>query len=167
VVLNIQTTSFGTTNPAPGSYLAPAGSQVPILAIPQTFSVFMNWSGSASGSTNPLNLLMDGDKTVKANFRYIYPPLVTGEKVVNRSFSQAEYINVISWEPDQANNGLDIAKYRIYIIISGAPQLLAEVGATDREFLHRLAGQAPLEYYVTAVTSSGREGAPASVTITE
>jgi subtilisin family serine protease len=167
VVLTLQSSSFGTTNPAPGSYAVPAGSQMAIGAIPQTFSVFMNWSGSASGANNPLNLLMDGDKTIKANFRYIYPPTVTGEKVVNRSFSQAEYINVISWVPAAANDGIDIAGYRIYIIINGAPQILAEVGAADREFLHRLAGQAPLEYYVTAVTSSGREGAPASVTITE
>jgi subtilisin family serine protease len=167
VSLVIQTSSFGTTNPAPGSYAVPAGSQVPITAIPQTYSVFMNWSGSASGGNNPLNLLMDGDKTVKANFRYIYPPAVTGEKVVNRSFSQAEYINVISWEPDAANDGIDIAKYRVYIVLSGAPQLLAEVDAAVREFRHRLAGQAPLDYYVAAVTSSGREGATASVTITE
>jgi subtilisin family serine protease len=167
VSLVIQTSTFGTTNPAPGSYAVAVGSQVPITALPQAYSAFMNWSGNASGSNNPLILLMDGDKTVKANFRYIHPPAVTGEKVVNRSFSQAEYVNVVSWVPNAANDGIDIANYRIYIVISGAPQLLAEVDAAVREFRHRLAGQAPLDYYVTAVTSGGREGAPASVTITE
>jgi len=165
--LVIQTSTFGTTNPVPASYTYSPGAQVPITAIPQTYSIFMNWSGSATGSDNPLTVLMNSDKTVKANFRYIAAPAVTGKKELNRSFSQAEYINIVSWVPNAANDGIDIAKYRVYIVGSGAPQLLAEVDAAVREFRHRLAGQASLDYYVAAVTSSGREGAPGAITISK
>ncbi|MFQ6054410.1 MAG: S8 family serine peptidase, partial [Methanosarcinales archaeon] len=47
--------------------------------------------------------------------RIIYSPLnFSGKRVLNRSLSQAEYINVLSWNPNQDN--VNITKYRIYLI---------------------------------------------------
>jgi Divergent InlB B-repeat domain len=45
-----------------------AGSSVQLIASPQEGSQFSGWSGSAAGSTNPLTIVMDGPKSITANF---------------------------------------------------------------------------------------------------
>lgn len=44
------------------------GSTARLTAAPSTGFGFVNWSGDASGSVNPLNLVMDSNKNVTANF---------------------------------------------------------------------------------------------------
>ena len=46
----------------------PAGVTTQITATADLYYHFTNWTGSASGTTNPLALLMDAPKTVQANF---------------------------------------------------------------------------------------------------
>ncbi len=53
-------------NPGTGSY--DDGSVVTLTATPDAGYEFTGWSGDASGTTNPLNITMDADKTVTANF---------------------------------------------------------------------------------------------------
>jgi hypothetical protein len=101
----------------------------------------------------------------KIFYYYIYAPTASGVKVLNRSFSQAEYINILSWQANPANAGLDITKYRIYLMNNGTRSYLAEVGADQSQYFHRKAGQGKLDYAIVAVHSSGREGAPALVTV--
>ncbi|MEZ5301287.1 MAG: immunoglobulin domain-containing protein [Verrucomicrobiales bacterium] len=49
------------------------GSQVMLTATPQSEGYgFISWSGSASGSANPLTITMDTDKTVNATFSVLY-----------------------------------------------------------------------------------------------
>jgi len=60
---------------------------------------------------------------------------------------------------------LDITKYKIYLMNNGTPSLLAEVGADQSQYSHRNAGQDKLDYAIVAVHRSGREGAPALVTV--
>jgi len=163
--LTIQAGTGGTTNPIPGVYYYATGTTVQVTAIPNTYSIFINWSESATGSANPVSLTMDSDKSLYAHFRYIYAPIATGRKVLNRTFSQAEYINILSWQADPANDGLDIAKYRIYQMSGTTPSLLVELASGELEYYHRNAGQATIQYTIVAVTSSNREGAPATVTI--
>jgi len=163
--LTIQSSQYGTTNPSPGDYYYATGAQVQVSAIPDTYSIFISWSGSSTGSANPLSLTMDSDKSISAYFRYIYAPIATGRKVLNRTFSQAEYINILSWQANSANAGLDITKYRIYQISGTTPTLLVELASSQLEYYHRKAGQASIQYTIVAVTSSNREGAPATVTV--
>ncbi len=163
--LVIQAEANGTTAPVPGIYAYPPNASVQVTAIPGQFATFVDWIGDASGSANPLTVPMDRDKTVRANFRYIYAPETSGQRVLNRSFSQAEYINILSWENNPANAGLAIAAYRIYTVSGGTATLLAEVGADVREYSHRMAGTEAVTYRVAAVTAGGREGAPAEVTV--
>lgn len=66
--LTIGAGSGGTTNPAPGSYSYKAGSAVTITATPSLGAVFSGWSGAATGSTNPLTIAIDGNKSLTANF---------------------------------------------------------------------------------------------------
>ena len=60
-----------SANPAPncsGSTYA-QGTDVTLTANPTSnYSRFTNWSGGASGSTNPMQITMDSDKSITANF---------------------------------------------------------------------------------------------------
>ena len=72
-----------TANPTPncgGTQYNP-GTIVQLTAAPVAGYSFLSWSGHASGSTNPINVTMDGNKSVTANFdliggHKIYLPLV-------------------------------------------------------------------------------------------
>ncbi len=66
--LTINTVGNGTVvkNPDQGTYQS--GTNVELTATPNSGWVFSGWSGDASGSTNPLSVTMDGNKTVTATF---------------------------------------------------------------------------------------------------
>jgi len=51
-----------------GTIVYASGSTAKLTAAPATGFGFVNWTGDASGSVNPLNLLMDANKNVTANF---------------------------------------------------------------------------------------------------
>lgn len=56
----------GSVSPSSGSYNS--GSVVSLNATPASGWQFSNWSGSASGSSNPVNVTMNGNKSVTAVF---------------------------------------------------------------------------------------------------
>jgi hypothetical protein len=163
--LSVQSSAYGTTTPTPDTYYFMSGASFQVTAVPGTYAVFLNWSGSVSGSANPVTVSMTASKTVKANFQYIYAPSVSGKKQLNRTFSQAEYIDIISWQANPANAGLDIVKYRIYQVSGTTRTLVGEVNADQAEFRRRNAGATALPYEVAAVTGAGNEGEPAAITV--
>jgi len=55
-----------TVNPQKPKYAQ--NEQVTLTATPASGNTFLNWSGSASGSTNPLTVIMTGNKSITANF---------------------------------------------------------------------------------------------------
>ncbi|MEO0472727.1 MAG: carbohydrate-binding domain-containing protein, partial [Bacteroidota bacterium] len=63
--------SNGSVNlsPAGGSYAS--GTTVTMTATANSGYSFDNWSGDASGTTNPIQIVMDGNKSVTANFSAI------------------------------------------------------------------------------------------------
>jgi hypothetical protein len=65
----------GSVSGGGASILYANGSNAKLTAAPASGYAFANWTGDASGSANPLTLLMDGNKTVTANFAA--PPTVT------------------------------------------------------------------------------------------
>jgi hypothetical protein len=88
--------------------------------------------------------------------------------VLNRSFSQGEYINVLSWQPNSSNQGLEIINYRVYQIDGTTRTKLADVAATGTtfEYVHRGVGQySTIRYAIVAVTRGDFEGFPASLTV--
>ncbi len=96
-----------------------------------------------------------------------HPPAnLTGSKVLNRSFSQAEYIDVLSWENNSNNAGLTIASYKIYTVQDSVLTLLTEVDADQTTYSRRNAGEGSTQYAVVAVKSGGIESEPALVTVT-
>lgn len=58
----------GTTDPSPGNYVRDPGTEVVITATADKGFEFKEWTGDASGNTNPLTITMDSVKTVVANF---------------------------------------------------------------------------------------------------
>jgi Concanavalin A-like lectin/glucanases superfamily/Divergent InlB B-repeat domain/Fn3 associated/Immunoglobulin domain len=55
-----------SVNPAANSYTT--GQSVTITATPNAGATFQGWSGSASGTNNPLTVVMNQSKTIYANF---------------------------------------------------------------------------------------------------
>lgn len=55
-----------TKNPDKTAYNP--GEQVTLTAVPGSGATFVGWSGSATGTTNPLTIIMDGNKIITATF---------------------------------------------------------------------------------------------------
>ena len=167
--LTISSNSGGTTNPSPGNYSYEEETKVIVTALPNNFYRFNGWTGdvpSAKRNDNPLELIMDSDKSIAANYiRIIYEPLnVTGQKVINRSLSQAEYINVLTWNSNPNNE--NIAAYRIFLIEGNNQRLKGEVnGNTFRLLIRKVDRNKTYFYSVLAVNNENREGDPEYVTI--
>ncbi|MFX0208655.1 MAG: CFI-box-CTERM domain-containing protein, partial [Candidatus Hodarchaeota archaeon] len=66
--LTITAGTGGTTNPSPGTHNYDVGAQVSVRAIANSGYRFTGWSGDASGTTNPVTINIDSNKSVKANF---------------------------------------------------------------------------------------------------
>ena len=56
----------GAVSPSDGFYAA--GSTIQLTATPSAGYQFTGWSGSATGTANPLAVLMDAPKAIAANF---------------------------------------------------------------------------------------------------
>lgn len=61
-----------TVAPLKNNYVNP--EQVTLTAVPGTNYQFLNWSGDASGSTNPLTITMNSNKSITAVFQSTAPP---------------------------------------------------------------------------------------------
>jgi hypothetical protein len=167
VKLTLLSTAGGTTNPSPGVYPFAYGTThtVRVTALPQTHYSFIGWTGDASGTPNPIDLVVNMEKTVTANFqRNIYAPLnATGQKVLNRSFSQAEYINIIKFEANPDN--VDIKYHRIFQV-EGAERTQVAVLEWAVEYQHRgVLKDKVYTYHIVAVNNDLREGDAAVVVI--
>jgi uncharacterized repeat protein (TIGR02543 family) len=68
-------------NPAPdcnGGLQYTSGTNVTLTAIPNGAALFTGWSGDATGTTNPIQVTLNGDKIITANFKtWWYFPFVT------------------------------------------------------------------------------------------
>ena len=59
----------GYVNPTTGTYNA--GETVSILASPNQYYAFKNWSGGWNGTSPSVTITMDGDKNIKGNFEKV------------------------------------------------------------------------------------------------
>jgi len=168
IKLTLISTAGGTTDPPPGVYSYAYGTTqtVRVTALPETHYSFIGWTGDAAGTQNPVDVVVDMEKTVTANFqRNIYAPLnVTGQKVLNRSFSQAEYINVITFAANPDN--VDIKCHKIYRVEGEEKTQIAAIYANPLEYAHRgVSKDATYTYQVVAVNDDLREGDAAVLVI--
>lgn len=107
----------------------------------------------------------DRDLKVFTALRIIYSPInFRGEKVLNRSLSQGEYINVLKWLPNERNEF--ISRYRIYRVDGTDQNLLAELDADKHEYWHRYVERnKKYVYKLISLNDHGREGIPAYLTV--
>ncbi|MCX7973446.1 MAG: hypothetical protein N3B16_02985, partial [Candidatus Aminicenantes bacterium] len=165
--LQIETTEGGTTEPKPGLYYFEPMETVSILAIPAENYDFVGWTGDASGIANPLEVIMNKNKTIKANFKRVevYPPLdFQGVKLVNRSLTKAEYVIKLTWKANPKNK--NIVKYWLFRNDGETAKLLAELEANIFEYLHRpVAAAKTYVYSIRAVNNNGIIGEPATTVV--
>ena len=93
------------------------------------------------------------------------PPLTfSGQKVLNRSLSQSEYINVLTWQSNP--NNVNIVKYKIYEIEGESQSRLVEIDADTFRYLHRrVEKDKKYTYAIVAVDGDNIEGEPALTTV--
>jgi hypothetical protein len=99
----------------------------------------------------------------------IHAPLnFNGKKVENRSLTQTEYINALTWKNNPENE--NIVKYRIYQMERETRSLLGELDTVtfDKTYGYwhrRIEKDKTYAYVLVAVNVDGREGDPAFVTV--
>ena len=113
---------------------------------------------------------LTGDADVALVLANIFAPVsLKAARMINRSLLFREYINVLTWADDSRNSGL--TAYRIYRLAGQGRSLVAEVpnaaGNTVNRYLHRrVDATQTYSYIVVGVGAGGREGIPATATVT-
>ncbi|MEW5768420.1 MAG: PKD domain-containing protein, partial [bacterium] len=90
----------GSVSPKSDSWHT-GGATITVEAIANEGYSFSYWSGDLTGSTNPAQLLMNGAKSVTANFTVVgdtTPPFISGVQVSNTTARGA----TIKWETDES-----------------------------------------------------------------
>ena len=96
LVVNVSPPGAGYVMKSPDKANYAPGEKVQLQATASPGYTFTNWSGGASGSSNPVTITMDGNKTVTANFKQT----IRYTLVVNVSPPGAGYVTKT---PDKAN----------------------------------------------------------------
>ncbi len=76
-VLTVVIDGGGTVNRSPNQATYNYGSTVGLTAVPNPGWVFTVWTGAVTGPANPINVVMNGDRTVVAHFADTQGPQVT------------------------------------------------------------------------------------------
>jgi hypothetical protein len=93
-----------------------------------------------------------------------FPKDVTAQKVCNHGLAYREYLNVLRWQPNPRNEGMNITGYNIYRVSGESLQLLERVNSGTYEFWdRRVQKYTPYTYAITTVTDNGLESIPAYV----
>ncbi|MCK4645765.1 MAG: hypothetical protein KAU46_05905 [Candidatus Aminicenantes bacterium] len=106
------------------------------------------------------------NSNARESWLFSLPLNFTGKMELNRSLSQAEYINVLTWEANPNNEDLNIVKYRIYQVEGESQSLLVELNAGTFKYWHRnVEKDKEYAYVIVAVNDDGGEGVPAYVKV--
>jgi len=131
----------------------------------------MEWSGwSDPGAFMPIELMANHIllpiKCLSGPPPY-FPVGLTAQKVENRGLAYLEYLNVLKWEPNPRNAGVNISKYRVYQVINASDWiLLAEVSAGTFEYWDRgVDRNEKYTYGISSVTDDNQESLTAIVTV--
>ena len=93
LTLSISTDGSGQAAAIPAQPFYLAGDAVSLTAMPAPSNSFTHWSGDASGSSNPLIILMDARKQITAHFTNAVPLILAtqGEGTLDPSPARAFY----------------------------------------------------------------------------
>jgi len=165
--LTLGTSGSGSVAAVPNQLTYDHGTNVQVTATPAVNWNFDFWTGDASGSVNPVNVLMDGNKSVTANFgQHIY----TWNQMLTGAWTTAA-----NWTPTRtapaANDVLIFNNGAASAIVQGVPtQTVAQIlvsGNTNVSFQASgaatvtLAGEVGLDLSVAAGSTLQLTGANA------
>ena len=165
--LTVDVSGNGTINENPNSAGYQPGSNVVLTALPAMGYQFSNWSGAASGSTNPLTLTMNANTSVTANFS-VQIETITASAASGGTISPSGTVNV-NYGTNQkfmvtANSGYTITS----VLVDGTPVTLASDNSynfTNVTAAHTIAaGFTVNTYTITASASTGGLISPAGTT---
>ncbi|WP_299714898.1 InlB B-repeat-containing protein [uncultured Tenacibaculum sp.] len=100
-----------STNPNPTGGTYDDGTSVELTATPDAGYQFDGWSGDATGTTNPLTVVMDADKTITAMFSKIQRTLTVN--AINGTVN----ISVPTFGPKNINNTPTISQFNDRTIV--------------------------------------------------
>jgi parallel beta-helix repeat protein len=96
--LTITTTTHGTTNPEPGTYIYPVGSEVNVTAFPNAGYSFHCWLLDGEKRTeNPITVIMDSNHTLEAYFVDDIPPEISEPRQDPLPVNVQPFQNVTVW----------------------------------------------------------------------
>ena len=70
--VTVSTTGGGSVSLSPSGGVYDVGTLVTLTAVPVSGGSFLGWGGALSGTSNPITLLVDGNKSVTANFTPVH-----------------------------------------------------------------------------------------------
>ena len=95
--VNVSASGFGTVTKEPDKAFYSAGESVTLTATPSLGNLFTNWSGDATGTTNPLTVQVNNNLSVVGNFAPAPPRILTvtanGNGGVAKNPDKATYLN--------------------------------------------------------------------------
>ena len=97
----------GTVTKNPNEIRYVAGTPVTVTATPQTGYIFTGWSGGATGTSNPLQIVMDDNKTITANFS-------STEIILDNTDAAVTYTG--DWQAGTATLGKYGSDYRFAVV---------------------------------------------------
>lgn len=68
--LTVAVVGDGATDPGAGTHVFPAGTVITATAATQSGSTFLGWTGAVTTTKAPVRIVIDGDKTVTAQFSW-------------------------------------------------------------------------------------------------
>ena len=157
--LSTSISGSGTVNPSNGTY--ESGTVVSVSATPSSGYTFSGWSGDASGTTNPLSITMNSNKSITATFTQTTSPatlvkhgegsssqtITLGESIVSFYYSWTNATTVsVSGMPSGITTAIDNSAQTV--TFSGTP---TEIGTFN--------------YTVTTVGGSTNVSASGTITV--
>jgi hypothetical protein len=96
--LKIETTTGGTTDPAPGTYTYAVGTQVQVTAIPSNGYVFDHWelNGTNVGTTTTYTVTMNANYVLKAFFKAAPKPLTVSISPISATILLGQQVTFTS-----------------------------------------------------------------------
>ena len=157
--LKIETTTGGTTNPAPGTYSYAAGSQVQVTAIPSNGYVFDHWelNGTNVGTTTTYTVTMNANYVLKAFFKAAPKPLTVSISPVSASILLGQQVTFTS----TVSGGTPPYTYQWYL----NNQPVSGANTTTWTFKPTAAGIYYVFLKVTDAAGNTAQSDPAKVTV--
>ena len=98
--LTLTTNGSGAITLSPPGGIYPSNSTVQAQAIPEAGWVFLNWSGDADGSANPITMLMNTHRNIVANFAQLPQITVQPQSVTVALGGHASFnVTAVGTEP--------------------------------------------------------------------